>query len=137
MGNTWCLCAHRRGLSFLSGFICEEKWARACGPDVSLRGTSRVAPFGTLFPCRRRASGSNFKSPHHHKTEIPPVRDGNHRNVKGTWQEHLIFGAGPNLFVSQWLLFKNEAVNTSLFWNTHFPYGIGLLPTFAGRSEEH
>ncbi|OGZ13962.1 MAG: hypothetical protein A3J08_04690 [Candidatus Lloydbacteria bacterium RIFCSPLOWO2_02_FULL_51_11] len=65
------------------------------------------------------------------KLEVRPSWNATTEIVKGTWQEHLIFGAGPNLFVSQWLLFKNEAVNTSLFWNTDFQYGIGLLPTFA------
>ncbi len=51
--------------------------------------------------------------------------------IKGTWGENLLLGSGPNLFVKQWLVLKDEAVNSSLFWDADFRFGIGLVPTFA------
>ena len=51
--------------------------------------------------------------------------------IQGTWRENLLLGSGPNLFSKQWLLLKDEAVNTTVFWDVDFRFGIGLLPTFA------
>ena len=63
--------------------------------------------------------------------EVRPAWSATTDILKGTWNESLIFGSGPNLFVRQWLLLKDEAVNLSAFWDTDFRFGIGLLPTFA------
>jgi len=41
-----------------------------------------------------------------------------------------LFGVGPNRFVNTWLLNKPAPVNQTVFWNTDFNYGIGLIPTF-------
>lgn len=38
-------------------------------------------------------------------------------------------GAGPNLFVRQWLKFKPLGTNQTIFWNTDFASGVGFLPT--------
>jgi tetratricopeptide (TPR) repeat protein len=40
-----------------------------------------------------------------------------------------IFGAGPNRFLNEWLLFKPAAVNSSIFWNTDFNAGVGIVPS--------
>jgi tetratricopeptide (TPR) repeat protein len=47
---------------------------------------------------------------------------------KALWQDP-VFGAGPNQFTREWLLFKPAVVNGTAFWNADFNYGIGLLPT--------
>ncbi len=39
-------------------------------------------------------------------------------------------GAGPNRFTEQWLLYKPDGINSTIFWNTDFNFGIGLIPTF-------
>lgn len=63
-----------------------------------------------------------------------------HLEIRPTWgattevginalKKDPIFGAGPNHFVSGWLLSKPAEVNTTAFWNTDFSYGIGLIPT--------
>lgn len=49
--------------------------------------------------------------------------------AKQTLKESPFFGAGPNLFVRQWLLFKPLGANQTIFWNTDFSSGIGFLPT--------
>ncbi|HUD04233.1 MAG TPA: tetratricopeptide repeat protein [Candidatus Paceibacterota bacterium] len=48
-----------------------------------------------------------------------------------TLHTHPLFGAGPERFASQWVLYKPSGVNGTLFWNTDFTYGIGFLPTLA------
>lgn len=51
--------------------------------------------------------------------------------ARNTLKSQPLFGSGPNSFVTQWLSYKpNDIVNT-VFWNTDFTYGIGLIPTFA------
>lgn len=51
--------------------------------------------------------------------------------VKNTFKTQPIFGSGPNSFASQWLSYKPADINSTIFWNTDFAYGVGLLPTFA------
>lgn len=68
---------------------------------------------------------------HINQVEVRPAWSGTIDVIKGTWRENLLLGSGPNLFVKQWLLFKDDAVNPSPFWDTDFRFGIGLLPTFA------
>lgn len=41
-----------------------------------------------------------------------------------------LLGAGPNQFSSEWLKWKPSGINTTIFWNTDFSYGVGLIPTF-------
>ncbi|TSC57449.1 MAG: Tfp pilus assembly protein PilF [Parcubacteria group bacterium Greene0416_79] len=47
-----------------------------------------------------------------------------------TLAERPFFGAGPNKFVNEWLRFKPDGINQTVFWNVDFNYGIGLIPTF-------
>jgi tetratricopeptide (TPR) repeat protein/O-antigen ligase len=51
--------------------------------------------------------------------------------AKKTIADHPIFGSGPNTFVLQWLSYKPADINSTIFWNTDFTYGVGLLPTMA------
>ena len=50
--------------------------------------------------------------------------------AKQTISIHPLFGSGPNSFTSQWLVYKPADITNTVFWNTDFQYGIGLLPTF-------
>jgi tetratricopeptide (TPR) repeat protein len=49
--------------------------------------------------------------------------------AKQTLKDSYILGSGPNSFVFQWLSYKPSDVNPSIFWNTDFSYGVGLIPT--------
>ncbi len=51
--------------------------------------------------------------------------------ARSTIQNRPLFGSGPNTFVTQWLSYKPDDITATIFWNTDFAYGIGLLPTFA------
>ncbi len=48
---------------------------------------------------------------------------------KNTLKTDPVFGAGPNRFVNQWLAYKPDGVNDSIFWNTDFSVGFSLLFT--------
>lgn len=50
--------------------------------------------------------------------------------VRNVYQTDLLFGIGPNRFADAWRLFKDPAINTSMFWNIDFVAGFGYLPTF-------
>lgn len=41
-----------------------------------------------------------------------------------------LLGVGPNQFAKSWLQFKPSGINQTIFWNTDFAYGVGLIPTF-------
>lgn len=49
--------------------------------------------------------------------------------AKESLTENPVFGAGPNRFMSQWLLFKPDAVNNSVLWNIDFNTGVGFIPS--------
>lgn len=50
--------------------------------------------------------------------------------ARNTIKSKPLFGSGPNTFVSQWLAYKPDDIVTTIFWNTDFAMGIGLIPTF-------
>ncbi|TSC70209.1 MAG: Tfp pilus assembly protein PilF [Parcubacteria group bacterium Gr01-1014_46] len=50
--------------------------------------------------------------------------------AKNTIKSKPLFGSGPNTFVTQWLTYKPSDIVSSVFWNTDFTNGIGLIPTF-------
>ena len=41
-----------------------------------------------------------------------------------------LFGAGPNRFANEWLKWKPAGINETVFWNTDFENGVGLIPSF-------
>lgn len=49
--------------------------------------------------------------------------------VGSTLKHDPILGVGPNRFSVAWLQNKPKDVNTSVFWNTDFSYGVGFLPS--------
>jgi tetratricopeptide (TPR) repeat protein len=62
-------------------------------------------------------------------TDVRPSLSSTLAVSKGTLKSDPIFGSGPNTFDREWLLYKPAGINTTSFWNTAFPYGIGFLPT--------
>lgn len=50
--------------------------------------------------------------------------------AKNTLRERPLFGSGPNTFGTQWLTYKPADIVASVFWNTDFANGIGIIPTF-------
>jgi len=50
--------------------------------------------------------------------------------AKETLKKDPVLGVGPNRFVTEWLLYKDPSINATMFWNSDFNYGIGLIPTY-------
>lgn len=61
-------------------------------------------------------------------------------NVTPSWQStwnvasHVyssspVFGTGPGTFGTEWLKYRNAALNSTIFWNLDFTSGIGFVPT--------
>lgn len=42
-----------------------------------------------------------------------------------------VFGVGQNSFSYEWLKYKPQSINDTIFWNTDFNFGIGLIPSMA------
>lgn len=63
--------------------------------------------------------------------EVRPTWSSTMTVVKGTWQEDLLLGVGPNNFGSAWNLYKPKLLNEQAYWNLNFTQGVGLIPTFA------
>ncbi len=50
--------------------------------------------------------------------------------ARNVYNEHTFFGVGPNKFGDAWRMFKDPAINTTIFWNTDFVAGNGYITTF-------
>ncbi len=64
-----------------------------------------------------------------YSVEVRPSWEATIDIAAATMKQNFFFGAGPNRFQNQWLLFKPEVVNNTLFWNTPFDSGVGIIPT--------
>ncbi|MBI5133976.1 MAG: tetratricopeptide repeat protein [Candidatus Taylorbacteria bacterium] len=53
---------------------------------------------------------------------------------KATLKDDPLFGAGPNRFSSEWLAAKPDGINSTIFWNVDFNYGIGFLPSLVATT---
>ncbi len=49
-------------------------------------------------------------------------------------QHNVFFGTGPNTFSSAWSLWKPQQITQTVFWNTDFVNGFGLIPTFVATT---
>lgn len=63
--------------------------------------------------------------------EVRPSWTSTWHIITATLAKNLVLGAGPNRFSSAWALYKPSDVNTTIFWNTDFQSGFGLIPSFA------
>jgi tetratricopeptide (TPR) repeat protein len=49
--------------------------------------------------------------------------------ARAVYTDNLLLGVGPNRFSDAWRLHKDSSINETLFWNTDFTSGFGLVPT--------
>lgn len=64
-----------------------------------------------------------------YSVEVRPSWEATADISRETMKENLFFGAGPNRFQNQWLLFKPEVVNNTPFWSALFDSGVGIIPS--------
>ena len=48
---------------------------------------------------------------------------------KAVLSQESFLGSGPNTFERDWLIYKPVDINTTPFWATTFPFGVGFIPT--------
>jgi tetratricopeptide (TPR) repeat protein len=61
--------------------------------------------------------------------EVRPSWQATFSVAKGSLGADPILGVGPNRFLNSWLEFKDPSVNSTMFWNSDFGYGVGFVPT--------
>ncbi len=49
--------------------------------------------------------------------------------ARSVYEENAFVGIGPNKFVDAWRLYKDPAINQTVFWNTDFESGSGYITT--------
>ncbi len=62
--------------------------------------------------------------------EVRPSISITYDMFKSSVKSNMFFGSGPNTFMSQWIINKPIDINKTIFWNTDFQYGFGLIPTY-------
>ncbi len=62
--------------------------------------------------------------------EIRPSFSTTMEIARNTLRTSPLFGSGPNTFIKEWSAYKPTDIVSTVFWNTDFPSGVGLLPTF-------
>lgn len=63
------------------------------------------------------------------QVEVRPSLSATFDVAKETLKKHPVFGSGPNRFVPEWLSYKPQAINNTLFWNTDFNTGFSIVTT--------
>ncbi|MEK7575902.1 MAG: hypothetical protein AAB491_02340, partial [Patescibacteria group bacterium] len=66
--------------------------------------------------------------------EVRPSWSSTYHVVTETLKEKIILGSGPNTFLYDWLKFKPQMVNFTLFWSARFESGLGVLPSFVATT---
>jgi tetratricopeptide (TPR) repeat protein len=61
--------------------------------------------------------------------EVRPSMEATIDIAKQVYQEDLFLGVGPNRFSDAWRLYKDPLINETIYWDTDFIYGYGLVPT--------
>lgn len=49
--------------------------------------------------------------------------------ARNVYEQSLFFGSGPGSFGAEWLKYRDPSLNTTVFWNTDFVSGVGVIPT--------
>jgi tetratricopeptide (TPR) repeat protein len=62
--------------------------------------------------------------------EVRPSLEATANIARNVYAENAFVGIGPNKFIDAWRLYKDPAINTTIFWNTDFVAGNGYLTTF-------
>lgn len=62
--------------------------------------------------------------------EVRPSLQATTDIAKNVYGENAFLGIGTNKFSDAWRLYKNEAINSTIFWDTTFEAGNGYITTF-------
>ncbi len=66
--------------------------------------------------------------------EVSPSFTSTMSLTKSVLKKDPVLGLGPNRFGDAWAMYKSQAINSTVFWDTHFDFGSGLIPTLAATT---
>lgn len=66
--------------------------------------------------------------------DVRPSWSATYEVAEKTLKERPVLGSGPNTFLYDWLRFKPEAINSTIFWDTRFQSGVGTLPSMVATT---
>lgn len=120
---------------FLYQFLAKHSYSSEDSLESSKRPLSVLAIVVVILSLTFVFLGDKITAPISNMLKISQVEVrpswGTTLEIAGkTLKESPIFGAGPNRFLGEFLKYKPATVNESVFWNTEFHYGVGLIPTF-------
>ncbi len=110
----------------------EERVSRARTISWKALSVCVVAIVFIIFGQSIGQNISGFFNTNH--VEVRPSWEATSQVAYGTLKDHLFFGSGPNTFASDWFLQKSRALNESIFWDSSFSSGIGLIPTYVATT---
>lgn len=62
--------------------------------------------------------------------EVRPSFEATINIARSVYADNAFLGIGTNRFIDAWRLYRDPAINTTVFWNTNFNGGSGYIPTF-------
>lgn len=65
---------------------------------------------------------------------VSPSLSATYQVTRPVLKDNVLLGSGPNTFDVDWYAHKPAAVNSTIFWNAPFAYGLGLLSTFVATT---
>lgn len=63
--------------------------------------------------------------------EVRPTFNTTMLIAKNVLMKDPVLGSGPNRYGEMWAMYKPADINITMFWDTYFNNGSGLIPTFA------
>lgn len=61
--------------------------------------------------------------------QVAPSVEGTIGIARQVYEQDALLGVGPNRFADAWRLYKDPAINQTVFWDTDFNTGSGFVPT--------
>lgn len=49
--------------------------------------------------------------------------------AKQAYRDHALLGVGANRFADAWRMYRDQSINTTVFWGSNFEAGYGYIPT--------
>lgn len=126
------------GIFSLAAFVYGLSFGSGTGVAVAAEPARRRLPFTPLIVAiialvfllpGDLLTGAISSKLNIQQIEVRPSWSATYDITKETFKEDSVFGVGPNRFNSQWLLHKPAGVNETLFWNSDFNFGIGIIPS--------
>lgn len=133
----WLVVGFVSLLTFLY-LLSKDTWLKNANPEVIEPPVSRLAMSLVALMCLVSGSfivsgdylGSKFNTlTEVNYLEVRPASTATLDILRLVYSTDAFLGTGPNRFEDAWRLYKNPAINETMFWNTNFSSGSGYVVT--------